>query len=128
MIVTAQARLVLLMIGTTDLDQGPDVTKCLDRLGSLLDRINPSTPSVEILVAALPPSAAPTLANRIAACNSALPEVVGPRRLNARRVRLVDVGSAGTLDDLADPIHPSSVGSDPESGREGITERRSCIG
>jgi lysophospholipase L1-like esterase len=110
LIVKAQPDLVLLMVGTTDLHQGADVTKCLDRLGALLDRISAATPGVEILVATLPPSADPSLADSIAAYNSALPEVINPRRSDGRRVRLVDVGRAVTVEDLADPIHPSSAG------------------
>jgi lysophospholipase L1-like esterase len=110
LIMKAQPDVVLLMIGTTDLHQGTDVIKCLDRLGSLLDRISAAAPSVEILVATLPPSADPTLADSIVAYNSSLPEVVNPRRSNGRHVRLVDVGRAVMLEDLADPIHPSSVG------------------
>jgi lysophospholipase L1-like esterase len=106
----AQPDVVLLMIGTTDLKQGIDVARAVTRLGRVVDRIIAAAPAEVVLVATLPPPADPALAARVAAYNAAIPDVVAPRRQKGAQIQVVDVGSVVTLVDLADPIHPSSVG------------------
>lgn len=98
---------VLLHIGTNDLDQNYHISEAPARLSTLVDHILANAPGVELFVAQIIPEADPALAARVKAYNAALPAVLqgkGPH------VHLVDMHGALTTADLADGVHPTAAG------------------
>jgi len=103
---SAQPDVVLLHIGTNDMNQNFDVAGAPARLGTLLDRIHADLPSVTVLVAQIVPALDAGVNARINAFNAAVPGVVAPRSFT----RLVDLNNTITGADLADTLHPNDAG------------------
>jgi lysophospholipase L1-like esterase len=103
---TSRPDVILLHIGTNDMNQDFDVANAPARLGQLLDRIRTDLPAATVLVAAIVPSTDATVNGRINAFNAAVPGVVA-QRPNARFVDLnTTIGAA----DMADSLHPNDGG------------------
>jgi lysophospholipase L1-like esterase len=102
----AQPDVVLLHIGTNDMNQNYQVSTAPQRLGALLDQILADRPAATVLVAKIVPALDPAVQSRIDAFNAAVPAVVAAR---GSRARLVDLSVLSPAD-LADTLHPNDNG------------------
>ncbi|UCM90452.1 FG-GAP-like repeat-containing protein [Streptomyces marincola] len=108
---TYKPNVVLLHIGTNDMNEAIDPVGAPDRLGSLMDRIFAKQPDVTLIVSTLVPSAYDVTEQRIVDFNRSLPQEVYERQRDGKRVWLVDNFSAlDEASDLADLLHPSDDG------------------
>jgi lysophospholipase L1-like esterase len=103
---TYQPDVVLLHIGTNDMNQGYHVATAPQRLGALLDQILADRPATVIIVAKIVPSLNPVTEARIKAYNAALPGIAAAR---GSRVHVVDM-SALSPADMHDNLHPNDLG------------------
>ncbi|MGW6007779.1 FG-GAP-like repeat-containing protein [Streptomyces sp. NPDC055210] len=100
---------VLLHIGTNDMNMNVDPAGAPARLGNLIDQIFEAAPQVTLLVSTIVPSSYPATASRIGAYNAAIPRVVAARRAAGKHVSLVDMALVTTAD-LDDALHPNDSG------------------
>lgn len=105
---TYRPDVVLLHIGTNDMNQNHDVGNAPARLGALVDRIA-ATGAAVIVASIIPANDAPIEA-RIRDYNAAIPDLVRGRAAAGMRVYHVDMHSVLTTADLADTLHPNDVG------------------
>ncbi|MFF5230326.1 GDSL-type esterase/lipase family protein [Dactylosporangium sp. NPDC000521] len=103
---TYQPDVVLLHIGTNDMNQNYQVATAPQRLGSLIDQILAARPTATVLVAKIVPALDATIQARINAFNAAVPGVVSSR---GTRVKLVDLSTLAASD-LNDTLHPNDSG------------------
>ena len=103
---TSRPDVVLLHIGTNDMNQNFDVANAPGRLGALLDRIHAGVPSAVVLVAQIVPALDAAIDARIDAFNAAVPSVLSSRAYT----KLVDLNSTITAADLNDTLHPNDAG------------------
>ncbi|MBV1855938.1 GDSL-type esterase/lipase family protein [Catellatospora tritici] len=103
---TYQPDVVLLHIGTNDMNQNYDVANAPARLGSLIDQILAARPTATVLIAKIVPALDATIQARINTFNAAVPGIVAARGARAKLVDLSVLGSA----DLADTLHPNDAG------------------
>jgi len=103
---TYQPDVVLLHIGTNDMNQNYQVGTAPQRLGGLIDQILAARPTATVLVAKIVPALDATIQARINAFNAAVPGVVGSR---GTRAGLVDLSSLAAAD-LNDTLHPNDAG------------------
>lgn len=109
--IARQPNVVLLHIGTNDLNGNVDVGNAPNRLGVLIDRIFSSAPNTTLLVAQIIASKNnAALQTRINSYNSAIPAVVQARRNQGRKIAVVNLGNILTSSDLADSLHPNAQG------------------
>jgi lysophospholipase L1-like esterase len=101
---TYQPDVVLLHIGTNDMNQNYQVDTAPQRLGALIDQILAARPSATVLVAKIVPSLDATIQARINAFNATVPAVA-----RGSRVKLVDL-SVLSAADLNDTLHPNDTG------------------
>lgn len=101
---------VLLHIGTNDLDRDADVRAAPARLGALIDLILRSRPGVILYVASLAPVRPNLVQRRVDAFNVEVPRLVAERARAGHQVRYVDIAGLLTLTDLADDLHPNDQG------------------
>ncbi|MBB2943434.1 hypothetical protein FB565_003147 [Actinoplanes lutulentus] len=106
---TYKPNVVLLHIGTNDMNENADAAGAPGRLGSLIDQIFRTQPDVTLLVSTLVPAVDPAVEGRIFDFNNSLPGVVAQRQNAGRRVWLVDMDPVTTAD-LADLLHPNDNG------------------
>lgn len=106
---TYRPDVVLLHIGTNDMNNNVDPGGAPARLGSLIDQILRDDPQVTVLVSTIVPAAFPDTAARIATYNAAIPGVVQARQAAGKRVSLVRMDAVTTAD-LADGLHPNNRG------------------
>ena len=115
-----QPELILLMIGTNDLQWGGRAGAA-QRLGALLDRIWIDVPEAIILVGKVIPFAPGSRVNdkpdganldqELAAYNAEIPAVVAARAAAGRRTAVVDLAAQfDPAHDLADKCHPNAQG------------------
>jgi lysophospholipase L1-like esterase len=97
---------VLLHIGTNDMNQNFDVANAPARLGQLLDHIRADVPGAIVVVAAVVPSTDPAVNARINSFNAAVPGVVASRP----NARFADLNSTVSNADMADTLHPNDGG------------------
>jgi lysophospholipase L1-like esterase len=108
--------IVLLMIGTNDLNNNQAIAQAPTRLGSLLDSIFQRDANVLIVVAQIVPGRQDTLNTRVMAYNAAIPGLVSTRVAAGRHIVSVDMYGAFTRDAnykntlLADDLHPNPAG------------------
>lgn len=108
--------IVLLMIGTNDVDGNVDLPNAPNRLGTLIDSIIELDAHSLIVVAQITPTMQDPLNQRIVTYNAGIPAVVKRRADAGKHVRLVDMYGAFTRDPqfktkfLADRLHPNSAG------------------
>jgi len=110
----AQPDMVLLMIGTNDINQTHsycgDVSTAPARLQALINSIFNLLPNVQLMVGSIPPFLGHEVA--VANYNASIKSTVNQFASQGKSVTFVDVNSALTENDLAigDPIHPSDEG------------------
>lgn len=106
--------LILLMIGTNDVDLNYRLAAAPDRLGSLIFAIcDPMTglrPQAHLIVASITPIGNAAEEARVEAYNAAIPGVVNAHRALGQNVSFVDMHSFLTKSDLADKLHPGVRG------------------
>lgn len=106
---SAQPNIVLLMIGTNDIDQGIDYAGAPARMGELLDKITADDPGVTIVLSTLIYTTDPTLNLAITAFNAALPAVAATRP----NVMLFDNSNVLNIaTDYDSTLHPNEQGYD----------------
>lgn len=107
-------QIILLMIGTNDmLYPGVyDSSSAPQRLSELIQNITQSSPETELFVASVPRLNDPIANNRVRDFNSQLPEIVNIYAREGKRVHYVDIYSVLTPSDLADGVHPNTIGYD----------------
>ncbi|MFE0041956.1 FG-GAP-like repeat-containing protein [Streptomyces albireticuli] len=105
----ANPNVVLLNIGTNDMDLNTDADGAPARLGHLIDQITHAAPEMTLLVSSLVPSQSPSGQKRVEKFNTAVPQVVAERRNKGFKVGYVDM-SGVTSRDLNDRLHPNDAG------------------
>lgn len=115
----AHPHVVLLMIGTNDVDAGCDLPSMPDRLGALVDAIFEASPDTFVIVASLVPSQDEGFDARALTYGHAIPGLVSARARapgGRRRIAFVDMTSAFRRVPefrtklLADMLHPNDAG------------------
>ena len=108
--------IVLLMIGTNDMDLSVDVQNAPMRLGTLLDRIITDAPNVLIVVAQITPTNTAATNLRIQTYNAAIPALVQQRAAAGKHVIMVNMYAAFTANPnystalMNDNLHPNVAG------------------
>jgi GDSL-like Lipase/Acylhydrolase family len=108
--------IVLLMIGTNDVDGMVDLPNAPSRLGMLIDTIVSLDPHALVVVAQITPTMQDPLNQNIQTFNAGIPAVVNARAAAGKHVALVDMYSAFVSDPaykstyLADRLHPNGAG------------------
>lgn len=105
--------LILLMIGTNDVDIGYESATTPDRLSDLLFDIDTLEPNAHTIVANLIPVQATSgpLFDRVATFNAAVPGVVATHQGLGHKVSFLDMHSFLTAPgDMYDSLHPNSAG------------------
>jgi hypothetical protein len=108
--------IVLLQIGTNDVDVSFDLVNAPTRLGVLIDKIINDAPNALVIVAQVTPSTDAATNARILTYNAAIPAVVQQRAAAGKHVAVVDIYSAfaahadfaSTL--MWDYLHPDTDG------------------
>ncbi|MFI7027064.1 FG-GAP-like repeat-containing protein [Micromonospora sp. NPDC049900] len=100
---------VLLHIGTNDMQFNEDVAGAPGRLDTLIGRIVALAPETTVLVAQLVPAFNAGTNDKVQTYNGAIPGVVARYAAAGKRVRVVDM-SAVTRADLTDSVHPNATG------------------
>ncbi|MBD3320366.1 MAG: hypothetical protein GF350_04640 [Chitinivibrionales bacterium] len=106
--------IIMLMIGTNDINASIAVSTMVNRLNALVDEIlaHPIvTPSTHLFLATVPPCQNDGLNNEALELNSYIPGIVSDRQGLGHPVHFVDAYSAvDRATDLADNLHPDSAG------------------
>jgi lysophospholipase L1-like esterase len=108
--------IVLLMIGTNDLNGNVSVSQAPTRLGNLIDAMFMRRADMLVVVAQIVPGRQDSLNSRIMTYNAAIPSIVATRAAAGRHIISVDMYGAFTRDAnykqalLADDLHPSTAG------------------
>ncbi len=108
--------IVLLMIGTNDVDNSIDLPNVPTRLGALIDSIIAQDAHILTVVAQITPTMQDPLNVRIQAYNAAIPAVVKARTDAGKHVALVDMYDAFVSDPsyrttlMYDRLHPNIAG------------------
>ncbi|EDY47710.1 conserved hypothetical protein [Streptomyces clavuligerus] len=105
----ARPNVVLLHIGTNDMDRDHQVATAPARLAGLIDQIIAASPATTVIVATLVPSTSPAVQARVNAYNTQIPRIVAERRAVGHKVEQVSM-SALTTADLRDRLHPNDAG------------------
>jgi lysophospholipase L1-like esterase len=101
---------VLLHLGTNDLDRDVDVAGAPGRLGALVDTILHTLPAPTVFVSSLVRVESEAVQGRVDRFNAAIPELVASRARAGHDVRFVDMSGLLTLADLVDDLHPNDHG------------------
>lgn len=101
---------VLLHIGTNDLDRGADARGASSRLAALLDTILRTLPGIALYVSSLAPVLSDAVQRRVDAYNVTVPRLVAERARAGHRIRYVDIAGLLGAADLADDLHPNDQG------------------
>jgi lysophospholipase L1-like esterase len=113
---TYRPDIVLLMIGTNDVDNSIDLPNVPTRLGALIDSIITLDAHTLIVVAQITPTMQDPLNARIQTYNAAIPALVKSRADAGKHVALVDMYDAFVADKsyrstlLFDRLHPNIAG------------------
>ncbi len=105
---------VLLMIGTNDIRQSVDLPNMSNRLAALLDQMITARPGTWIIVGTIPtqtdlPSGGAQM-QALLTYNNAIPNIVGTRSSQGKRISWVNVYGAVAPSDIADGDHPTPAG------------------
>ena len=112
---TYRPDIVLLHIGTNDINLNVDVPNAPYRLSGLVDKILAKLPeNGKVFVAKIVPTTYGTPSNdpKIVEYNNAIADLMLQKQLQGKPVYVVDMYSALTYADLADGIHPTQTGYD----------------
>ncbi len=107
---TYRPDVVLLHIGTNDLNQNFDVANAPARLAALIDQITARVPQASVIVASIIPAADAAIESRIRTYNAAIPGLVQARANAGKKVSYLDMHAVLTTADLADALHPNDAG------------------
>jgi lysophospholipase L1-like esterase len=113
---TYHPQIVLLMIGTNDIDDDIDVNGAPTRLASLIDDITTQAPDALLVVATIVPIDEADRNQKAVAYNAALPELVSARAKAGKHVVLLDsyalFASQPNFETtlLSDYLHPNDAG------------------
>jgi lysophospholipase L1-like esterase len=113
---TYRPNVVLLMIGTNDVDLSLDLTNVANRLGALLDRIIDAAPNAMVVVAKITPTMTDSTNARVQAYNDAITALVQQRMTAGKHLLTVDMYAAFTAYPsyrtalLNDNLHPNLTG------------------
>ncbi|WP_433061023.1 GDSL-type esterase/lipase family protein [Dactylosporangium sp. CS-033363] len=102
---TYQPDVVLLHIGTNDMNQNYQVGTAPQRLAALVDKILADRPAAQVLVAKIVPALDANIQARINTFNAAIPGVLSGKA----RTRIVDLSGLSSSD-LNDTLHPNDTG------------------
>jgi lysophospholipase L1-like esterase len=106
---TYQPDVVLLHVGTVDMNNDIDPGDAASHLGDLIDLIFRTRPGVSLVVSTLVPSADEPTQAKIDAYNAAIPGVVATRQQAGKHVKLVSMNAVTTAN-LADGMDPNDRG------------------
>lgn len=107
--------IVLLMIGTNDVNGNVDVTNAPTRLGKLIDEITTDSPTALLVVASIIPIASGNNQNAMT-YNAAIPGLVSTRAAAGKHVIFVDNYAAFVKDpnyqtsEMSNYLHPNDAG------------------
>ena len=107
---------VLLMIGTNDVDVRVDLANAPARLASLIDKIVNTSSDAALVVAQIVPTTDATTDARVRTFNAAIPAIVKARADAGKKVFLVDMHGAFTAVPnyksalMKDRLHPNNAG------------------
>ena len=113
---TYHPNIVLLTIGTNDLNDNIDVANAPSRLGKLIDEIITDAPAALVVVSTIIPISVPNADQRTQTYNAAIPGLVNARASAGKHVVLVDNYAAFAKDPnyqttlKADGLHPNTAG------------------
>jgi lysophospholipase L1-like esterase len=108
--------IVLLMIGTNDVNDQLDLPTAPDRLASLIDGVTSTAPDALLVVAQITPTRTDSLNVDVKAFNAAIPNLVAERAKAGKHIVMVDMHSAFTANAnyktalLFDGLHPTDAG------------------
>ena len=108
--------IILLMIGTNDVNGNVDLPNAPTRLGNLIDRITTAAPTTLLVVAQIVPTTNDGTNTRVQAFNAAIPALVQQRAATGKHVVRVDMYTTFTSHAdyktslMADNLHPSVAG------------------
>jgi lysophospholipase L1-like esterase len=108
--------IVLLMIGTNDVNGNINVASAPTRLGQLIDEIIADAPSALVVVATIIPIADSNTNQRVQTFNAAIPNLVNTRVAAGKHIALVDSYAAFVKDPtfrtslMVDNLHPNEAG------------------
>jgi lysophospholipase L1-like esterase len=115
-IATNHPQIVLLMIGTNDVNQAVDLANAPTRLGALLDRITNDAPNALLVVAKLTPTTNDGTNTRVSTYNNAIPALIQSRANAGKHIVMVDMYAAFTAQAtykttlMNDVLHPNNAG------------------
>jgi lysophospholipase L1-like esterase len=108
--------IVLLMIGTNDVNGNVDLANAPTRLGLLLDRITSTSPDALVVVAKIVPTMTDGTNTRVGTYNDAIPGLLAQRTAMGKHIVVIDMYSAFTSNTnyktawMADNLHPNDAG------------------
>jgi lysophospholipase L1-like esterase len=108
--------IVLLMIGTNDVNKGIDLANAPNRLGKLLDQITAMAPNALLVVAKITPTTTDAGNTKVQSYNNAIPGLVQMRASAGKHIIMVDMYGALTANAnyktawLDDNLHPNDAG------------------
>jgi hypothetical protein len=100
---------VLLDIGTNDINRGGSVASAVSGIQSLINQIFTDRPSVTVIVGGLIPTNNATVASNMRSFNQQVSAWVAAQRSGGRHVRFADMSMVKTTD-LQDGLHPNDTG------------------
>ena len=112
----AHPHIVLLMIGTNDVNIQLDLANAPTRLGNLLDRIITDAPNALLVVARITPTQTAATNTRAQTYNNAIPGLVQTRVAAGKHIVMVDMYAAFTANAnymtalMSDDLHPNDAG------------------
>ncbi len=108
--------IVLLKIGTNDINSNIDVANAPTRLGKLIDEITTNAPSALLVVSSIIPTADSNTNQRVQTYNAAIPGLVNTRAAAGKHVVFLDNYAAFAKNAnyatalMADGLHPNDAG------------------
>jgi lysophospholipase L1-like esterase len=108
--------IILLMIGTNDVNGNVDLANAPTRLGNLIDRITTAAPAALLVVAQIVPTTSDGINTRVQAYNAAIPALVQQRAAAGKHVVRVDMYTTFTSHAdyktalMTDMLHPTTAG------------------
>jgi lysophospholipase L1-like esterase len=107
-----QPDVVLLHIGTNDINQNDNVPTAPDRLSSLIDQITRAVPDARVIVAAIVPTTDSERNAKTVAFNARIPGMVQAKAAAGKQVSYADLYNtmSPTSADFTDLLHPNDGG------------------
>jgi len=115
-IAATHPNIMLLMIGTNDLDRNVDAANAPTRLGALIDKMMNDAPNALLVVAKITPTLDDGANNGVQTYNNAIAGLVQTRAANGKHIAVVDMYGAITAHSdyktalMNDYLHPKDAG------------------